>query len=129
MLLFNKKYFLYTIFLFLIEVLIAIFINDSFIRPTLGDMLVVMLIYCLIKTFFNSPPWIIALITLLFAIFVETLQYFHFIEIVGLQNNAVARTIIGTSFSWKDIIAYTVGISVVLIVELAITNFRFRTSD
>ena len=41
---FNKIYFRLTVILFLIEVAIALFIKDRFIRPYLGDVLVVMLI-------------------------------------------------------------------------------------
>ena len=117
MLTFNKKYFILAFILFIIEVLIALFINDSFIRPTLGDVLVVMLIYCFLKTFLKTPYRIIAISTLVFAVLVELLQYVHIVEILGLENNAVARTVIGTSFSRKDIIAYTAGIAVVLVVE------------
>ena len=43
---FNKKYFLLFLLLFITEVIIAIFIHDSFIRPyaayTLGILLVVL---------------------------------------------------------------------------------------
>jgi len=39
------KYALATIAIFLIELLIALFVRDRFIRPYVGDMLVVVLIY------------------------------------------------------------------------------------
>jgi hypothetical protein len=35
-----------------------------------------------------------------------------------LEGNAVARTIIGTTFSWSDIVAYTLGIVFVVGVEV-----------
>jgi hypothetical protein len=34
-----------------------------------------------------------------------------------LDNSAIARTLIGNSFAWKDIIAYIAGILIVLAVE------------
>ncbi len=114
---FKRNYFLATITLFVIEVLIACFLNDNFIRPYFGDVLVVILIYCFIMTFLNFSYWVVALFVLLFAFFVETLQYLNFIELLGLQNNKVARAIIGTSFSWKDMLCYTVGILIVIIIE------------
>lgn len=41
MITFNKKYFLIAILVFVIEVMIAIFLHDKFVRPYLGDVLVV----------------------------------------------------------------------------------------
>lgn len=117
MLTFNRIYFIITIPIFVIEVLIALFLNDRFIRPYFGDVLVVILIYCFIMTFLNYPYWVVALFVLLFSFTVETLQYFNIIEKLGQQNNKIARTVIGTSFSWKDIACYLFGILIVMIVE------------
>lgn len=47
----NMKYLCAFIIVFIIEVLIALFINDKFIRPYVGDILVVVLIYCFIRSF------------------------------------------------------------------------------
>ena len=44
---FRPIYFYWTIVLFFVEVLIALFVHDGIIRPFLGDVLVVILIYCL----------------------------------------------------------------------------------
>lgn len=117
MLRFNKKYFILTSILFIIEVLIALFVHDNFVRPYLGDVLVVILIYCFVKTFLNFSSLPTALFVLLFAFTVEWLQYVNIIEILGVQNKAIARTIIGTSFSWMDMLAYVAGIFIILIVE------------
>ena len=48
MLLFRRSYFSFFVLLFIIEVLIALFVNDRLIRPYVGDFLVVILIYCFI---------------------------------------------------------------------------------
>ena len=117
MLHFNKNYFLLTILLFLIEVCIALFVHDNFIRPYFGDVLVVILIYCFVKSFLNVSVIKAAIAVLLFAFLVETLQYFAIIEILGLQDNKLARTVIGTSFAWEDILAYIVGIVIVIVGE------------
>jgi len=42
---FNKKFFLLTVFLFIVELYIGFFVQDDFIRPYGGDFLVVILIY------------------------------------------------------------------------------------
>ncbi len=58
-----------------------------------------------------------ALVALLFSYAIEALQYFKIVEIVGLEKSKFARVIIGTSFSWVDILAYTLGIVFVLLIE------------
>ncbi|MBW4665906.1 MAG: DUF2809 domain-containing protein [Cyanomargarita calcarea GSE-NOS-MK-12-04C] len=114
---FNKKYFYFTLILFLIEICIAVFINDSFIRPFIGDVLVVILIYCFVRAFWNIQSSIIALSVLAFSYIIEILQYFSFVNKLGLQNNQILAVALGSTFDWKDIIAYTIGIIVVLWLE------------
>lgn len=117
MLHFNKTYFGLTAVLLLIEVVIALFVKDRFIRPYLGDVLVVILIYCFVKSFIKISVYKAALGVLLFAFTIEILQYCSLVEKLKLQHNTVAKTVIGTSFSWEDILAYMAGILIVLIAE------------
>ncbi|MCP6374015.1 DUF2809 domain-containing protein, partial [Klebsiella pneumoniae] len=69
--------------LFLTEVLIAVYINDAFIRPYAGDFLVVILIYAFIRTFVNLPALPLATGVFLFACAIEAAQYFNFSERLG----------------------------------------------
>ena len=117
MLKFNKPYFRLASFIFSIEVLIALYVHDNIIRPYVGDVLVVILIYCFIKAFLDVKVISAAVFTLLFAFGVETLQYLNIVERFGLQDSKIARTVIGTSFSWMDILTYIVGIAIVLLAE------------
>ena len=114
---FSRQYALLTLLLFLVEVLIAFFIRDKIIRPYGGDFLVVILIYCAISTFIAAPPWKIAAGVLLFAFIVELTQYFHLINYFGLEHSTAALLIMGKSFQWFDILAYTLGIVMVLLLE------------
>jgi hypothetical protein len=113
----DKKYFLLAIILFIIEVLIALFVRDSFVRPYVGDYLVVILIYCAVRTILHAPVWKVALGVLLFSFLIETLQYFHIVNRLGLEHNTLARTVIGYGFEWADMLAYTLGILTVLALE------------
>ncbi len=124
MLHFNRTYLLLTILLFVIEVCIALSIHDNFIRPYFGDVLVVILIYCFVKSFLKISVTKAAIAVLLFAFLVETLQYFTIIEVLGLQNNRLARTVIGTSFAWEDILAYIAGIVIVIVSERIFSRKR-----
>jgi DNA integrity scanning protein DisA with diadenylate cyclase activity len=114
---FQWKYFGLAILLFVVEVLIALYINDSFIRPYFGDFLVVILIYCFLKSFWNARVKTVAISVLLFSYFVEISQYFKIVKLLGLQNSKLANISIGNSFAWVDMLAYTLGILFVLFVE------------
>jgi hypothetical protein len=111
---FHKTYFILTLILFLTEVLIAMFINDNFIRPYFGDFLVVILMYCFLKSFIDSGVIITIIAVLLFSFLIEVLQYLNFVERIGLGDSEMARTLIGTSFAWMDIMAYTTGALAIL---------------
>ena len=117
MLAFNKNYFGLAILFFCTEVLIALFVNDRFIRPYLGDVLVVILIYCFLKSFLQLPVLTAAIFVLIFSFAIEFLQFLNIVEILQLEKSKIARTVIGTSFSWIDLLSYVVGIAIVLIVE------------
>ena len=105
----RQFYFLCTSVLFLTEVLIALFVHDQIVRPYIGDVLVTMLVYCFIRMFFPVGIRLLPLYVFVFACIVEFLQYLNFIEVIGLSDNKIAQTIIGTSFSWIDIICYGIG--------------------
>lgn len=117
MLTFNRKFFLLALALFLIEVLIALYVRDAFVRPYVGDYLVVMLMYCAVKTFFKVPVLKTAIGVLLFSYLIEILQYFRIVNRLGLQDNTVARTVIGYGFEWMDLAAYTLGVLTILVLE------------
>jgi len=121
MLKFQYRYFILAVLIFFIEVFIAVFIHDEIIRPHIGDFLVVILIYCFLKSFLKLSFWKTAIVVLIFAYAVEVGQYFKIVEKLNLQNTWL-EIIIGTSFSWIDILAYTVGIGFVLLVEGVISN-------
>jgi hypothetical protein len=114
---FNLPYFLLTAFIFAVEVLMALYAHDRIVRPYIGDLLVVVLIYCFVRTFLNSPILPTAISVLIFSYVVEWLQYFHIVNLLGLQDSKLARIIIGTSFEWIDLLSYTVGICLVLLGE------------
>jgi hypothetical protein len=106
--------------------LIALYVRDTVIRPFGGDFLVVILLYCFVKTFVNTPVIPTALAVLFFAYLVEASQYFHLINVIGLKNSKVARIIMGTFFSWTDMLMYTLGIILVMIVERQANTLKLK---
>ena len=117
MLTFKLNYFIFTILLLISEVLIALFVDDEIIRPYVGDVLVVILLYCFSRSFLDLPVITTAILVLLFSYLIETLQYFNVVRRLGLEHSRLANTVIGNYFTWVDILAYTLGFLVVLVVE------------
>lgn len=117
---FNKNYFFCFIGLFLIETAIALFITNTFIRSTFGDVLVVMLMYCFIKSFINIKPFPIAIGVLMFAFTLEFLQLFKLTEILNPYNNSIIKVILGNTFQIFDLLAYSFGTLAILIIEYKI---------
>ena len=114
---FNKKYFLFAFILFVVEVFIAIFVRDAFVRPYVVDYVVVIFIYCSVRAVMNASIFKVAIAVLLFSYTIEVLQYFQIVNRLGLQQNIIAKTVIGYGFEWLDLLAYTLGIITVLILE------------
>lgn len=114
---FRPSYFIATIILFAAEVLIALFLNDRFIRPYFGDFLVVILVYCFVRSFFDTPVITTAIGVLVFAFAIEFLQYLNLLKLFHRENSKLAKIVLGSSFEWIDLLAYTLGIAAIIIFE------------
>ena len=112
---FNLKSFKTFLLLFLTEIIIAQ--TSGFVRHTVGDFLVVILLYFLVKSFFNISPKKLAISILLFSFTIEILQSFGLVKILGLENSRIANIIIGNTFSYTDLIAYLLGIITVYSID------------
>lgn len=104
------------IIIFCIEVLIALYVRDSFVRPYLGDVLVVVLVYSFVRIFLPTGIPKMPFYVFLFACFVEVMQYFQLADTLGVTNRA-ARIVLGSTFDWKDIASYAVGCVLIILVE------------
>ncbi len=121
---FNKRYLILFILLLISELYIGFFVHDTIIRPYIGDLLVVILIYAFLRVFMTKPYFRIALFTFIFACLVELAQYYNVISLLGLEKNKVARVLIGTSFSWIDILAYFGGFILIILGEEALKKYN-----
>ncbi|MDR0799216.1 MAG: DUF2809 domain-containing protein [Dysgonamonadaceae bacterium] len=112
----NKRLFYLscTVALFVIELLIALYVHDTIIRPYIGDVLVTILVYVCVRIVFPYGIRLLPLYVFIFACGIEFIQYLQIIEVLGLSGNVIARTVIGTSFSWIDILCYGAGCLVCL---------------
>lgn len=103
------------ILLFLIEIYIGLFVRDKFIRPFIGDILVVILLYLLIRVFFTPKTRLLPVYIFIFALAVEIGQLVNVLSIIGLESNNFARIIFGATFDVKDIICYLIGCLLLLL--------------
>ena len=106
-------YLLATVLLIAVEVLIALYVHDSFVRPYLGDVLVVIVLYTFVRIFLPDGCPFLPLWIFLFAACVEGLQAIHIADRLGLGKNRFFRTLIGGTCDIRDIICYAVGCLVV----------------
>lgn len=118
-------YGLAALLIFGVEVLIALFVRDRFIRPYGGDILVTLLICCVIRTVLPQKYRLpIAGGVLVFAILVEVGQCFGLVYLLGLGHIEFFRILIGTGFSWWDMVCYGVGCLVFVGVDAALPSLR-----
>ena len=108
----------------IVEVLIALFVRDDFIRPYGGDILVTVLICCFGRIFFPTGARLLPLWVFFFAAAVEFGQYFDFVTMLGLGDSAFFRILLGSTFSWADIVCYGVGCAAVWAVETIILKTK-----
>ena len=114
---FDKKYFLYFLGLLIVEILIALFIQNETIRGAIGDVLVVILIYCFLQAFFQMEKKKTIIGVGIFALLVEISQAFKLIEKLQLHESKFFTTVLGTTFDLNDIWAYLAGCAVVWMLE------------
>ena len=114
----NKSFFYAICFvvILVVEIIIGIYVRDSFVRPYMGDALVVVLVYSFVRIFIPTGVPRLPFYVFLFACFVEVLQYFQLVETLGITNRAL-RIILGSTFDWKDIVCYGAGCILIFLFE------------
>ena len=107
----NKRLTYATIFcvLMIIEICIALFVHDAFVRPYVGDMLVTLLLCCLARVVIPDKVRLLPLFVFVFAACVEVGQYFDLVALLGLSDNRFISIALGRTFSLMDIVCYAVG--------------------
>lgn len=121
---FSRTHALVTLALFVIEVFIAFFVRDRFVRPYVGDLLVVVLIHFALRAVLRIGIRTAAWSTLLFAFTVEITQAMGLIHHLGLSDNTAAKLILGNTFQWMDLPAYVIGVVLAVLLDRRITSTR-----
>ena len=120
---FNKIYFTLFLVIFLTEILIARYAT-GFLRHTIGDYLAVMFVYTFIKSIFKIAIEKAVLITFAISFIIEFLQLSNLQNWYPSEYTKTFKLILGTSFSVGDLVAYTLGIGTIILVEKSFKNDR-----
>ena len=91
-----------------IEIYIAVFIKGGFIRHYIDDVLATAMLYAFGRAIFKVAPINLAICVFVISLFIEALQYFKILEILGVKSS-ILRIIFGGTFDWTDIICYLAG--------------------
>lgn len=94
------------------------------VNTYLGDALWALMIFLLAGfVFCQKKTSIVALLSLLFCYTIEISQLYHAFWIDQLRNTTLGGLILGFGFLWSDILAYSIGIGVGVLLEKTDTNY------
>ena len=97
----------------------------EYINTYLGDALWAVMIYLFAALLLNGrKPAQMALLSLLFCYLIEISQLYHAPWIDAIRNTRLVGLVLGFGFLWTDIIAYTMGIGVMLAIESVYLWFK-----
>lgn len=105
------------LFLILCALIVSLFSSNQFIRGFLGDAVIVILIYCFAKSFKNFSPLPLSIGVTVFAYGIEFSQYFKIITLLGFKENLFTRIVFGSVFDPLDLIAYTIGGTIIYFLD------------
>ena len=120
----RPSYALATIAALGIEIAIARFVHDDFVRPYFGDSLAVVAVYLALRAVTPLRVVMAVAIAFAFACAIEVGQFFHLVDLLGLGTNRVARIVLGTTFAPTDFVAYAGGAVCVLAIEVVCGRAR-----
>lgn len=90
----------------------------GWIRSFIGDVIAVIFVYAVLRTFIDGNRLMLALIAFLTGVAVEYGQYLakQFDIVIG---NPALRIILGATPDWLDVLAYAIGAGIVVVYLLA----------
>ena len=118
---------------FLVEVAIAVgIIPGTFVRHSVGDVLVIPLLYFFLRGIRRSSVRVALVLSLAAGVIAEGLQYLRVGDALGLQRGSLLSIVLGSTFSWLDLLMYAIGGLLALSLDLWLfeqRQVRRRVSD
>ncbi len=107
---FRPTYLVIAAVIFVVEVAIARgAIPGTFVRNSVGDVLVIALLYCFLRGVTKSTPAVALAAGLAAGLTVEVLQYLHLADLLGLKQGSLPYVVLGNTFSYSDLLMYAIG--------------------
>lgn len=113
----SVSYALAALAIFAVEVCIALFVTDAIVRPYIGDVLAIALVYCILRAITPLKTRSAIIVALLIATAIEVAQALNLLDAIGMRHNRVVRTVLGGAFDPMDFVAYGAGALLVAVVE------------
>lgn len=110
-----------------IEVCIALFVHDSFVRPYIGDVLAVVTVYCGARIVFPQRFRWLSVAVLALAVCVELVQLTELSSLFG--EGSFMSILLGSTFDVHDLLCYAVGGIVCLVCDILIFIRRKAKND
>ncbi len=110
-----------------VEVCIALFVHDSFVRPYLGDVLAVVTVYCGARIVFPQRFRWLSVAVMALAVCVELLQLTDFSSLFG--EGSFMAVMLGSTFDPHDLLCYAVGGIVCIVCDILILKRRKVKND
>lgn len=96
-----------------------------FVRAYVGDVLWALMVFFGIAFLANQwPTKRVALAALLFSFSIEFSQFYHAPWIDGLRATRLGGLVLGFGFLWSDLICYSVGVAVGVVVDRQLSRSR-----
>jgi hypothetical protein len=93
-----------------------LFRNVGWLRGFVGDVLAVVFVYFCFKSTLRLPTFWLASAALFVGYTIELAQFIA--SIVGWKiNNTLLRIVLGSTPDWWDIVAYTIGFLLIVLLE------------
>ena len=119
------RWYLCAVLALLIAIVLIAIHGTGFIRYHFGDILIVIFIYCFVRSFIRNRMKWLPLAVFIFAVLVEIGQYFHIVERLGLAHIAFIRIAVGMTFDPWDILMYFIGCALLYLFEFICVE-RFK---
>nr|WP_029451721.1 DUF2809 domain-containing protein [Clostridium algidicarnis] len=98
------------------------YILPRFIASYLGDTLWGLMIFLTIGFLFNYLDTnVVAIASLIFCFFIEFTQLYHSAFIDSIRSTVIGGLVLGFGFLWSDLICYSIGIIIGILIEKGIT--------
>lgn len=113
-------YLIVALIIFFIELLVIK--TEGFIRYTVGDFLVVIMIYCLLRSIKKISARAAAISVFILSFVIEFVQLTQISKSELFKEYEFLQLVLGTSFSIEDLIAYSLGIALAYFIDKRYSN-------